>query len=195
MIQAHILLILSFFDVCGFNSGSSKVSKNVFSVYFIYLIHVVIVILATLFISYLAIEYYSSINMIEATSEFLQYFTALCSYWLIIVDSFVHRQAHKEFWNILYRIDTRFCDQQNLSLRTFMWKFIQFFTTTNTILVVRLVLGTVELTIDIVYSLLFQMCQLRIFYYLFCLEVIQYQLTAIENRLEQHVLNGLITNS
>lgn len=185
MLPNQIVNFLTFFDAYCYNSGSSKLSKNIKVVHSVYFIHVLMVIFLTIFGIHLILEYYPLLGLTEAFTELLQYSTPLCTYWLILVDSIVYQKSHQDFWYILLRIHKQFYGQFDCNFYGYFIKIVEFFTVTISISVLYAVLNpVVDSNINIMYSILIKICQIRIFYYLFCLEIVQYQLKAIENEMK-----------
>lgn len=185
MLPSEMVFILNFFDICGFNSGSSKLSETQKIAYLIYFVHISMATILTFYEFCLVDDYYSLLGLSEAISESVQYSTALYTYWLIIFDSIVHRRAHKHFWIVLQRIDTSFSCQPIRSIRIYIVKIVIFSMKTVLVMVIRLTIGTmVGLTIDFAYITLFVICEIRIFYYLLCLEVLHFQLKVVENEVK-----------
>lgn len=150
---------------------------------FIYIVHISIVSIATLFIFSLMVQFYSDMDLALAANEFIHYLAGVCTYWLIISESLIHRQSHKQCWLLLEHIDRRFSFQSNVRYHCYALKFIQFFSTTLVMLAIRMILKFVDSKIDVIYNILFKMCQIRLFYYIFCLEVIGVQFKMIENEI------------
>lgn len=179
MLPASIFKILHIFDVFGFNSGLTKFSLNPHLAQFIYIVHISMALLATLFI-YSIIEFLSSKDFIEAISELLQYLSVLITYWLIIYDAYVMRQVNKKFWNKLKWIDGHIYCQSNLCFRNFIIKFVEFFPIKICTVIITIAYNIDNFKIDFMYNFLFKIFEIRLFYYLFCLEIIIFQLEQIE---------------
>lgn len=198
MFSKQMECILNFFDACAFNTGASKLFQNRKIKHLIFGIHILCALLLTVFKFHLAVRYYSSLMAIEAISESLQYSTALFTFWLIIYDSIHHRGAHKMFWKILQRINAYFCQQRSMDLRSFFLKTMEFFVATILALSIRITLNqNAALSTDIAYFILFEICQIRVFFYLFCLEMVHFQLKMIESEVKtmQCALNFISTKS
>lgn len=174
------MIILHCFDVFGFNSGISYLSTNPHTIYCIYIVHVSIVTFATLFMFWMTVQYYSVMGFALATNEFGQYLICICSYWFVISESLFHRQSHRKFWLLLDHIDCHFSGQSKTQFRGYALKFIQFFLTTLLMFAIRMIWKIIDSKIDIMYNILFKICQIRLFYYIFCLEIVDIQLKMIE---------------
>lgn len=71
-------------------------------------------------------------------------------------------------------------------------KVVEFFCASSVALFIRIELDTnLHYSTFVAYTLLYEICQLRVFYYLFCLEVVNFQLKMIDNEVEtmQNALN------
>lgn len=183
MLPVQIVYFLNIFDVFGYKSGSSKLSQNRKISYFIYFCHIFLATLLTLFKPYSMFKYYSSLGLSVAISEFLEYSTPLCTYWMIIFDFMYHQQTHRLFWKILEENIHQFDQQHNYNFRIFLIKFIEFFGIKFFTLFSRFILYD-RAMVGIAYDSLFKLCQIRVFYYLFCLEVVHLQLILIKTELE-----------
>lgn len=185
MLPKQVVHILNVFDACGFNSGTSKLSKNLVFIYIVHAIHLSMALVLTLFEFHLMTEYYPSLGLTEAISESLQYSAALNTYWLIILDSIIHRKSHQDFWQVLQQIDEYFYCQPNSVIRSYMLKFCVYFMKTISIMVIRLFISSfVDFIVDFAYIALFIICEIRMFYYLFCLEVLHFQMKMVENEVK-----------
>lgn len=202
MISYQVLYLLNFFDIFGYNSGRSHLSKHRRLANFLYFIHI---FLAAVFVAYefrLITIYYFKLKLAEAISECLQYTVALYTYWSIIFDSFVYRQTHTKFWQIFERLIQ---EHKNVSICCcHTWKSMAF-TLRNYPIKLSLFGLKVFLTcairlggysmqkfeIDAPYVILFTVCEIRMFYYLLCLEIVNGQLKVIESKC-QSIVNRLI---
>lgn len=193
MISNQTMLMLNFFDACGFNTGASKLFQYQKFKYFVFLIQILLALLLTIFKFHLLVRYYSALAIMEAISESLQYSTALFTFWLIILDSILHHRDHRRFWATFEKIDECFCHQLDITFRSYFFKAIEFFSVTILALAIRIRMSDNQLSTDIAYVILFEICLIRIFHFLFCLEVVRFQLQMIENETKtmKNVLNSI----
>lgn len=192
MLPNQIVHILNLFDTCGFNSGTSALCKNKKANYFIYFLHISAATILTLFEFHLMAIYYPSLGLSEAISESLQCSAALYTYWLILLDSFLHRRAHKHFWDVLRQIDKCYSCQPKRVIHSYMVKFTIYYFKTVAIMFIRLIISSfVGFSVDFAYIMLFIICELRMFYYLFCLEILHFQLKMVEDEVKimMNILN------
>lgn len=191
MLPNQVLNLLNFFDIFGYNSGYSHISKHQRVVNFLYFVHISI---ATVFVAYefrLLSIYYFKLKLAEAFSECLQYTVALYTYWSIIFDSFVSRQTHTRFWNIVERLEQQKhicccscnCGNSTFTLRNYLIKLSLFGLKIGITCAIRLGGYSMQkFEIDAPYVVLFTLCEIRMFYYLLCLEIVHVQLKMIERK-------------
>lgn len=186
MLPLKIVYFLIFFDVWGYDSGSSSLSHYRRIIYFIYIFHIFAVSFFTVFKLHLArfLWSYHHLNMVELVNVTMLFSAPLYTYWIIILDSLYHRYEHKQFWNILQHIDNCFCRQTN-SFQNYITKISAYFSISISLfLLLHFINNFKYFDTILVYLILITICQIRIFYYLFCLEVIQFQLKIIEIELK-----------
>lgn len=186
MLPNELMFILNLFDAFGCtNSGTSQLSTNRKYSFCICLVHCLMAIILTWFGFYMITEYFSLLSSSEIVNECLQYINALVTYWLIILESIQQRTAHKYFWNVFEQIDWCFCHQSNVNLQSYLIKLISFFGMYFLLTLCSFADSlTPSIQVDLAYNGLFVMCALRIFYYLFCLKIVNSQLNIIESELK-----------
>lgn len=181
MFPKGLQCILSFFDFCGYDTGASYLSGRRKMLYFINFIHILMAILCTIRKVILTIELNHLIRVIEVVNTSIQYSGALCTYWIIVLESMIHRQNHRLFWD---------CIQCNVCFyavpfQRFLLKFISYLSITVILYSSFFVSNNFQNLVDnFVYLILCSLCQIRSFYYIFCLEMMLYQLSAIESELK-----------
>lgn len=193
MVPNKIFRFLIFFDVCGFNTGSSQISNNRKMLYFIYFVQILLAALITIYKFYLMIYHYPLLPLAAAMSLSLQFLVPLYAYWLIIFDSILYRRVHRQFWRTLQHIDKHFHDQSSFSCWLLIAKFIELFTATTLVISALMVINSnnfAQVRIVITSTFLIKICQVKLFYYIFCLEVVEFQLKMIEHEL--FVLKGVV---
>lgn len=181
MIPNQFRWFFNIFDTFGYNSGWSKLSKFHKNLVSIYVVHILLAFVLFIYEFRLFTIYFKRLPLSEGISECLQYTAALYTYSMIIFDSLYHRQTHKQFWNILKRIDRDLYSQGNLKQQTYLIKFSLFLIKNLICIVFRIgVQSYAGVSIDTPYVFLFIICEIRMFYYLFCLDMIYFQLKIIE---------------
>lgn len=181
MLPKRIEFLLIFFDIFGYDSGSSKLSRQRNIACFIYIIHILFGIFLLFYKIRLIFEMIS-LPIIELINVLLQYSAALYFYWFIIVDSIFYKREHHNFWKILktvtqvYRCNTKI---ENFSLKFMVYLFM----TIWRLFVFVLSIGDAYEYIY-VYNILFELCEMRVVYYIFCVEVLHSQMEAIDDELK-----------
>lgn len=181
MIPQQVVHILNIFDAFGYNSNASQILKKRHIAHIINFAHIFLAICLVIFVYHLTVKYLSVLLMTEAVTEVIQYISGLYAYWLIILESHFCRKAHQQFWTLLMKIDKCYKSQENLNFRWFVVKVIVYAMKTAFTVIYRVVIQPYfSAEIDCAYLHLFIICEMRMFYYLFCLGILQFQLHMIE---------------
>lgn len=181
MLPTQIVYFLNFFDIFGYDSGLSILSRHRKLTYLICVLHILVAALFTVYKVHLTLWLYYDIGIVEVVNVTMQFSAPTYTYWMIIFDSSLHRREHQRFWNIVQRIDTSYCRQVN-AFQRFIFKMIAYFSIAISFFLVFQTEDNSNYPGSIfVYLTLITVCQIRIFHYLFCLEVIQFQLKVIEH--------------
>lgn len=178
------MYFLNFFDACGFDSGASKLSSNRITC-FIYLMHILAAALFTAFSKTFIYMYasYPLFNPVEAVNSFVQYFAPLFTYWLMIFEAYFQRRAHKHFWKILQQ--TEYVDSRSDCVPLwFKCKFFEFFVVPTLFILIQLNVSEYAVFLTMAYVALAKICQVRVFYYIYCLEIVNIQLQHLEHHIE-----------
>lgn len=183
MLSKQIVRILNFFDIFGYYTESSALTKYRKIQLLVFTIQILLATIFTLYQFRLAMELYKLVGPLQTVNEMLQYTIGLCTYWLIIFDSVVYRRKHQNFWKILERIDNDFC-KQFMCFRGYLCKFLGYFLVSITLYALTYILHAIA-PIDgvFIYFALIIICQLRVFYYVFCLEIVNWQFQMIQHEL------------
>lgn len=183
MLPKRVVRILNFFDLFAFNSGSTRLSSNQQIAYVIQFAHTSIAVIFTFIYFKFLIETCEAYGLFSTINEGLQYSASLLTYWIIVLESHIYRHSHLKFWGIFQQINEHFY-QSNAKFHTFRIKHAEFslmiflFTTINIFQFgITLLLAS--------YFVLIRMCHTRVFYYIFCLEVIYLQLENIEKEVKK----------
>lgn len=181
----RIAFILNIFDAIGYNTGSSKLSKIRSVVILINLIQISLGILFILCQIFVASQYIAELRPIEYINETLQYFVTLCTYLFIVMDSFCQRQKHRKFWKSIQQIDEHLTHEKTVKLKCYIFKCITFFGFACLYIVIAPFVRDDKFDESIfVYYLIIKLCQTRIFYYVFCVEVFIFQFEIISDGLK-----------
>lgn len=186
MLPNRIVFILNFFDFFGYNSGSSKLSPNRKATKFFNFLQVFLSLIFMLGQFHMAFQYAPELPWIDLINQTLQYAIGLYTHIFIVMDSLLQRKNHTKFWATLKLIDRLFACQNNFNIRCFIWKIIEFFSVT-TLMMGSMFLSTNAIKVDAAlffYVILIKLCQLRVFYYIFCVDVLNFQLITVDRGLK-----------
>lgn len=180
MLPKKISSILIFFDAFGYNSGFSQlllVHPKITAV--INIIHILLAIFFTIFKVVLVAFFLRSMKMLEVINSSLQYSAMIYTYWIIILDANLHQSDHRHFYEMFSKINKFYMRQENICLGHYLVKI--FICLSFSILFMMLINFT-EYTnyFQILYTVLMKICEIRICYYMFCLQIVQFQLKSID---------------
>lgn len=187
MFSKRIERMLIFFDIFGYNSMSSKIFDHRKIVYIINAAHFSMAMIFTIYKIRFVLLALSRSPMIEALNSSMQYSVGLYMYWIIILDSNLYKQQHQQFWQILRIINKFYFRQNTINFTNYYLKCgICLLTSCLSSLIFLLTQDLSEglNEVEFVYFFFIKFSEIRVFYYLFCLEVMQYQLERIENMLK-----------
>lgn len=186
MLPNRVIHILKVFNFFGYNSDATRVSKRRRILHIINLACISLAIFLCLFFFHLSNKYFSLLLLTEKVTEITQYMSTTFTFWLIILESFVCRRIHHEFWTLLRTIDACYKNQESLHFRWYLAKIIVYLLKTIFMLITRVLLQPYSSwEVDLVYKILFNICEIRMFNYLFCLEILHFQLKMIEEELKK----------
>lgn len=190
MFSRPIVLLLKYFEFCGFQPEYQNYTKKKDLIVFI--CHII----SALFNTCVLIDYgffQKNIIIIHPVRSFNHLFplsSVLFAYWIIIIESYAQRGKLRKFWILQQDLDGRFDGKKSMKLSFFMFQFIEYLIATSIlcfILCPFFLVKTYTKLIWIVQILLTRMCQNRAFYYTFHLNLLKYQLKNIENEIKTPV--------
>lgn len=181
MLPRGINYLLTYFDVCGFNSGLSKLSKSRGAIHRTNTIHIIMAVFFTLYKVRMMLSF-STVPFVKAINFTLQYSAALYTYWSIILDSNLKKREHRLFWQTVQRINASYFSQNSSTFTYYSLKFaLCFITSVSGILIIILMGDLSKSEVVWMYIFLIKFCEARVFYYIFCVEVLQFQLRTIKS--------------
>lgn len=126
------------------------------------------------------------LQFIEVFNSVLQYFSALFTYWSIVIDSACFKRKHRIFWEYRTKIKKPSMNSCGFTFLCFTLKLaIYVFTTLLCLLTFILVsddsIGVNTIESMLVDSLLIKIGEIRVFYYIFCVEVLFSQMKNIND--------------
>lgn len=189
MLQRQIVYILRFFDIWGYLTGFTALSNSRNGSVCVIFGHIFFAVTFTLYEFYLITELSALIGVLNTINELIQYSSALYTYWLIILDSFNYRREHKLFWTLFQRIDDCFL-KQNVHLNGYLWQFVEYVLMSVVLYLLICTSNAFPKSNSVyVFIVLITICQIRVFYYIFCLKIVHHQLKTIENEVSMMKIN------
>lgn len=176
------------FTTCGLQLWSSKAWHQKLS-HFIFVVHILFGILFTYYlldikswyILYLSLKNVPISRKFEMLNEVSQFACAIISYWIITIESYAQRKNQQRFWQILQSIDLHFAQHNRINFRSFLIKFYGYF-----LCYFLIIAHFFEETIsDGAIASLWTFCQIRIFHYLFYVELIKLELEIVNHESKQ----------
>lgn len=184
MYPRWIVLLLSYYDFWGFRSEFNTSGFYNKIVRIISVLHLFLVTTATLFF----IQYFLNFDAdtLGIANDIIKYFGALCVYWTIFIETNSKFVSMKRFWHIFQLIDYQHFNHQYFKRRFFLFKTISFFLAAfilHILYLERAILfaGTKYISFWFFNGILMMIYQHRAFYYLFYLDLVEYELNIIKN--------------
>lgn len=191
MLPDQILCLLSFFDAFGCNSGTSKLFHHKNIATYINFIQIGLIPVFAYFQVKILIQMASQYEWIEFFNQALQFSATVYAYSVIVIDSILQKRNHRQFWKIIQIIDSGFTCPKNYSYRHFSIKMITYFAGSFTCFMTNLtLLGFLDNLVYFEYYFLIKICQVKVFYFIFCVEVLRRQLKIVEMEMEK-IVKGL----
>lgn len=185
MLPSQVVCILNFFDIWGYNSGVSKLSKYRRVADLITTVHIALVVIFTIYTIRLTILLSFWLRAIEVINDSMQLALGIYTHLAVIFDSIFSQREHQHFWKTLQFINTRFCQNRQIQLQNWLLTFKAYLLIVDSVYLINYAYRGFEYTIDYaVYLALNTICQVRIFFYIFCLEILCFQLEVIKNELK-----------
>lgn len=186
MLPRQIEYMLLFFDALGYNSGSTELSNNRRAATIINIIHLLMLAFFTFVKVHFVVGLLAWYRLMEVINFTLQFSAVLYGYWFIIFDSMLHREEHCNFWALIQRTSTLYSQQYNLSLRCYVLKVFEYFFVSFLCVTTMTSISDEQMShFDFVYHSIINVCAIRAFYYVFCLEMLHFQLKNIDELIMQ----------
>lgn len=182
MFSRRVAFILKFFDFCGFFTEYSYSPAYQLVIYIVFILHICFAIFFTLFIGYVLFSI-KSLKLLDSINEFVQYQSSLHSYYILIIESYLHRKEQRCFWKIYKQIN----DKTNFECRSYSQKLIEFFVVGLVTQSITFYLTYVNISVWFAYAMLNIINHFRLFYYIFYLELISSELEFIETKIKKMV--------
>lgn len=188
MFSKFVIFLLKFFDLCGFQTESARVIGSRNRAICIFVIHCGCAFALTYFVFGYASEPILLGEVLPYfVNEILQILNGMLTHWVIIIESFIQRGIQKKFWDIYQKIDKNRVKCKKSLLRAYKMKFIEFFSVVTIIQTIFMCYFTHYVGNYYFFRIAYLVSQTvyhyRVFYYLFYVELIKFELQAIETEL------------
>lgn len=202
MFSKWIYSLLKFFDICGFFTEiqQSQNSSKRFGSIKVFILHIFWALGALIIVITFSIKTRVLGDVLPyKVNTTLQNTCGVLIYCVIIIESFFQRKIQQKFWNIYKYIHTDQQQQQHnkfshrtLHLKVYLIKLLSYFSASIPVDVYLMCYFFNFVESHFFYSLAYMffvvIYQTRIFYYVFYLELIKYELKAIKNPLKSVAL-------
>lgn len=132
----------------------------------------------------LIIFLYLSVPVVEVVNFLIQYSVGMYTYWIIIMESSFLQRDQKQFWTSFEYNVKRFCSYP-IDFKCYLLKFTTFLFTSVSLFFTINVLNDLQQSLDnFGYLMLYTICQIRGFYYIFCLKIMSFQVKSIESKIK-----------
>lgn len=189
MFSKSVVALLKFFDLCGFQTGIAKIMHSKERRKCIFALHCV----CAFTLSYFVVGYASEPILLGEVlpyfvNEIFQILNGMSTHWVIIIESYARRNIQQKFWNTYKYIDQHHVKCKKSLLRTYKIKFIEFFSVVTIIQIIFMCYFTHYVGNYYFFRFSYLVSQIvyhyRVFYYLFYLELIEFELKTIKIELE-----------
>lgn len=183
-------ILVCYFDVCGLSTAFRTSENYKRIVRYTSIVHFLLGFIVTiLLIKYLQRPINDPLGTLN---DIIKHIGSLAVYWSTLIEFNTKHCIQNEFWQKIRKIDTLFSSHRHLSMRTYLWKFrICLFTL---LFICALYLqeiisktGTGFVYFWFTHFMLITTYLNRVFFYLFCMELIKFELRAIENETKELV--------
>lgn len=194
MFPNHIIYQLVFYNILGFCTELSEISLNHRTrkrSTVIFVIHLLFLCMCVTLIGHFkppSSLTKTKMDLLTVINDGVKVFSSVIVYYFVIVESYTKRHVQQQFWKIYIQINRDQCNQNhaNAMFRNYFKKFLLFFLfAIGMEMTVFLQISAKEFAITFVYIILVTMHQTRVFYYLFYVELLHYELKAIKNDLKE----------
>lgn len=185
------VILIKFYDFCGFHTGAinDKDRSCRLSSGRTFLIHVIWASILTCFVLTFASQpILNQEAMPYLVNMLLQLFNAIITHWVIIIESYTQRKVQRRFWQIYEHIKYHRKHCKTPMLRLYSLNLIQFFVVVILIQIFFLTYHMDYVVNPWYFRLAYLSSQItyqyRVFYYIFYLELIKYELKIIKSELK-----------
>lgn len=184
MFSKWVVCVLTFFTINGYHSELWPTSTHRKMAPVIFLMHFILGILMTYYLFEFMLWMNVNLKKLNMINEVIEYSIAVMTYWAIIIESYVKRKTQRKFWEYVRAIDQNYAQHNAIILQSYLYKFFEYSTFYFSALTFFMIkvnnFSNISAPILIARWLLLETCSIRLTYYLFYLELMQFELKVIE---------------
>lgn len=191
MSERRMVGLLKFFDSCGFNTKSTSLSNDRNVTCLIACAHILMAVVFTAYEFLFFYQFNHFTELSEIVNEFIEYSGSICAYWLIIFDSICHGRANQRFWTIFHQSNVNIRRQSNVIPRSYLIKIVEFFSAKMVVDLIFVThydfggfVGVAAVLLYVAYIIPIVISIVRIFYYIFCLEIVLHDMKTLQGELK-----------
>lgn len=190
MFSKWIRYLLKCFDLCGFYTETNPNGKANLKIFIVHILMSSYFTCATIF--FMMEPSASTDSSLDIVNNWIQFMSAVLTYWIIIIESYFRRSYKRRFWIIYGEIrQCRYkfrCRPENPNSKFYFFLLFEYFVCFS---IIQLILWNFFISFvgnfiyfNISYIILVKMYQNRLFYCLFYLNLIKYELNSAEAELK-----------
>lgn len=186
MFPKWIFCVLICFSLCGFFPHIVKILSRRQCLIFVLLFHILLTAMLMLY----SIQVYtwldSTTSKLNLMVGFSEYFVALITHLANVIEAFVQREYQRKFWRIYKIVDRKYAQQYNQNFRSYSVKFFQHFMFNIINIYFIRAESILTLCVFVPLALLLAFGRLRIFFYLFYLQLVRFKLRVLAKEAHQN---------
>lgn len=192
MFPRRIIVLLRFFDAWGYCTEFPIAKKYSRATLFIFLLHITLATMSFFIFAYL--QYWNmTINHYEMhliVNQVFHFSSILLTYYTIITESYTQRKVQRQFWQFVRQIDDRFHRHKCFTVSSYLFECTEFLVVFSLIQIkISGYFATFNGAYRSVYYVLayipvVKMYLHRVFYYLFYVELVNFELKAIKDEVK-----------
>lgn len=191
MTSKYIICFTKFFSAIGYDTGQSNTLPKRWTSYTNIFIHLMIFGIIIGF-QFEINKYLITQTLLEALNNLILYIFACITYAVIIFELYTQRVPLQRFWKLYQKLETLNLDFKSSVWKSFICQFIGYilFTFLMYLYFIIMLPNLKMLIITLLIVSLLKLCEVKIFHYLFYLNIILNQLKIIENEIKMLVSNS-----
>lgn len=189
MFSKRVVCFLTLFTAFGLHLELPHMNIQRKISHIVFVIYIGVSIFLTFYLTKVGLWLLWNRRITQMVNGIFEYLSALGTNWVFIIESYVQRRHQYQFWQLLEDIDHRFARRDTSVSKAYLIKFFENYAAYAVVVTVEY-LNVPELKsndIFIVFRTLGLYAINRMFYYLFYMELIVFELKIIDNEVKQMV--------